>query len=582
MAAPRPTAAEPLLAVDFGSAELKVVEAQPSPEGIRLSALARRSLHGLDLASPAACGALLKEVCAASGMTARRALFVAGAGTVAIFHREFPKMPPEALEKTCRNELKKEIKYPVEEAVLAVRVLKELDARGDDGAMQKRQRVMFAAFEAAQLRRIEAVCKESGLAAAGVLSASLSLPPLARRLRLLDGLAGEEVVLFLDFGQQQLTADFVSESGLRFSKSIAMGGAALTEVVRAMGPRAPLPHAEAEALKFRVGIKGQEEIARLDPEDADANLHKVLQVSFRKIFQRVRLSTGYFFANYKDSTLSTQFMKRIAGYGGNFEVPGVTRQFEEAYDAAVVKVDPFPAVDATACDPEIARPYALSFAPCVAALVAQFEAPEERIDFLALDAERRRPKSGMSVAIERLVARVPVHQRLAGIGFPRALAGLVALWLVAALGVLLHFGHAAWSIAADRAAVQARADELESPESRARRREANDGYELLRRKLDARSALAYPRHEFDKLLLAVCNGAPAEVSLESAAFVAGPPAALAVAGSTAVYDRMLRFNETLAKIPGVAKVVVRRSEQIDDRIFFRFELELKRDGEAAR
>jgi hypothetical protein len=76
----------------------------------------------------------------------------------------------------------------------------------------------------------------------------------------------------------------------------------------------------------------------------------VLNVSFRKIFQRVRLSTGHFFANYKDSTLSSQYMKRIGGLGGNFEVPGVATQFEEAYDAAVVKVDPFAAVDATECD----------------------------------------------------------------------------------------------------------------------------------------------------------------------------------------------------------------------------------------
>ena len=59
------------------------------------------------------------------------------------------KMPADALEKTCRFELKKEVKYPVDEAILVVRVLKELEGRGEDGKAQKRVRVMFAAMNAA-------------------------------------------------------------------------------------------------------------------------------------------------------------------------------------------------------------------------------------------------------------------------------------------------------------------------------------------------------------------------------------------------------------------------------------------------
>jgi Tfp pilus assembly PilM family ATPase len=169
---------------------------------------------------------------------------------IAVFHREFPKMPAEALEKTCRFELKKEVKYPVDEAILVVRVLKELEGRGEDGKAQKRVRVMFAAMNAAECRRLEAVCKEAGLVLAGVVSPSLSLAPLARRLRLLDGLGPEEVILVLDFGNSQMTADFISDSSLRFSKSIGMERIGLTEVVRALGrepsrsrPRAQFPSA---------------------------------------------------------------------------------------------------------------------------------------------------------------------------------------------------------------------------------------------------------------------------------------------------------------------------------------------------
>lgn len=573
---------EPILAVDFGTAALKVVEAVATDGGIVVRRLARRRITPQDLADPKAAGAALREAVAGAGMEARRALFSLNAATIPVFHREFPKMAAEALEKTCRFELKKEIKYPPEDAVLAVRVLKELDGRDDEGRTQKRVRVMFAAMSSAELLRIEAICQEAGLVAAGVLSASLSLPPLVRKLRLLDGLGPEEVVLFLDFGNAQMTADFISDSSLRFSKSISMGGSALTEVVRALGAKAPIPLEEAEERKFRVGLKTQEELARLDPDDPETNLHKVLNVSFRKIFQRVRLSTGHFFANYKDSTLSTQFMKRIGGLGGNFEVPGVATQFEEAYDATVVKVDPFAVADATACDPAVARPYALSFVPAMAALHVHLAEPAERVDFLALDAERRRPKSGFSVSVERLLKGIPIDPRLARIGFPRAVAALALVWILAIISILGHYAYAAWAVAADRSRVQARIDELDSADARIRRRDAVAAHGLLLRKLEARSAVAFARHGLDRVLLGICESVPDGVALESVAFAAGTPATLALAGSTKIYDRLLKFNEKLAKTPDVAKVVVRRSEQVEDRVLFRFECELSAAKEAAR
>ncbi|HOT75134.1 MAG TPA: pilus assembly protein PilM, partial [Candidatus Wallbacteria bacterium] len=313
---------ENFIIIDIGSSIIKAAQAFRSESGVSFSAMAVESVIEQKQLSEADAAAIIKLMMASAGMSSSRAVFVLSGNQILIRHIDFPKMPEEALEKNIKNEMKKELGAPAENLIYHHITLKEFESKNDDGTAQKKIKVLICAVDQAVTARIKAIAGAAGLTLHSIISSGLSFYSLAVKMGALETLLPDEVLMFLDFGNSQITTNFISKDGLRFSKDINMGGSTLTTVIKTLNQGgAPITMSEAEELKFKIGIMSQETVDGMDDTAPNANLHKVLNVSFRKLLQRIRLSTGYFFTHFKES-VSFQALKTIYLLGGNCEIKG--------------------------------------------------------------------------------------------------------------------------------------------------------------------------------------------------------------------------------------------------------------------
>ena len=569
---------EAFIGIDIGTASIKIAEAVKTESGVSFNSIAVESLVGRENINEADISEAIKKLMDRSGISTRKAVFALSGSQVAIRHIDFPKMSPELLEKNIKNELKKELGHPVEKYIFHHMIMKEFEAKNEDGTTQKKVRVIIAAVETALIDKINDIAKLSGLLVAGIVSSNLALYSLSKKMRVLDKLGPEEVLMYLDFGNSQITTNFISREGLRFSKDINMGGASLTNVIKTLNPGGrPVTMAEAEELKFTIGILSQEAIDNMDDSNADANLHKVLNVSFKKLLQRIRLSTGYFFAHFKES-VSFQALRKIYLMGGNSEIPGIKEFFAEYYEASVFKINCWECVSVEMCDSAMCEKYNSSYAN-VSAAMYEFFHPEYSMNFnvvkkSAAGAKGREPFS----ADEFIDKNIPALKLLSKYGTLNIASAVMVLYIIIFSAMFFWDFFTLSGLTAEKKEFESKYDELNSADAKNKRSQISQQYEAFQKKMNARGIIEFKKYSIDQILLAVAESIPLDVSIRSVKLVNEDKPVLSLSGITAAYDSALKFNESLKKHQPTAGVVVKKTDQVDNRVEFQFEMALDREA----
>lgn len=566
--------------IDAGSALVRVAEAAKTELGVSFSALGAERVLERKKPSAAELGEIIKSLIASAGIVSREAVFALSGSSVMIRHIDFPKMPPEAIDKNIRNELKKELGAAVDSMSFHHLVIKEFDAKNEDGSVQKKMKVLVCALEPKSVSHLREAAAAAGLSVRAAVSSDLGFYSMAKKMGALDTLLQDEVLLFLDFGNSQITTNFVSRDGLRFSKDINMGGATLTTVIKTLNSGgAAVTATEAEDMKFRIGILPQEKVDGLDDSAPEANLHKVLNVSFRKLLQRVRLSTGYFFAHFKES-VSFQALKAIYLYGGNCAIPGVREFFADYYGAAIIKINCWDAAAAEGCDPDLKERYNLSFAVICAAAHEYFY-PEYSLNFIEEKKAAGPAASSTAFSAEDFIAKnLPAAKYLARYGTLNVIVAL-ALFYAAVFGSIAAWSQ--WQIhsaRSEKAEKKAAATELESPAAKAAREKIEKEYAAYTKKKNAIEIIKFKNPSFASIMKAVSDCMPDDVALKSVRLENDGGPSLTMSGTAAVYASALGFGEALRKKKETASMTVKKVEQIGSAV--EFQLEMKPGTEDAR
>jgi len=568
---------ETFIGIDMGSALIKIAEAVKTESGVSFNSVAVESIVGREHVSEAYISEVIKKLISASGISATKAVFALSGNQVAIRHIDFPKMSPKLLEKNIKNELKKELGHPVENYIFHHMIMKEFEAKNEDGTTQKKERVIIAAVETALVDKINDIAKLSGLSVAGIVSANLALYSMSKKMHMLDKLGPEEVLMYLDFGNSQITTNFVSREGLRFSKDINMGGSSLTNVIKTLSPGgSPVTMAEAEEMKFKIGILSQDVIDNMDDSNADSNFHKVLNVSFKKLLQRIRLSTGYFFAHFKES-VSFQALRKIYLTGGNSEMPGMKEFFTEYYETSVFKINCWDFVNTEMCDAATCAKYNASYANISAAMYEFFH-PEYSMNFNAVKKLAASVKGRERFSVDEFIDKsIPALKLLTKYGTLNIAAGALALYIISFSAIFVWNFFALSSLTAEKKETDSKYEELNSADAKNKRRQISEHYEVFQKKMNAKNVIEFKKYSIDQILLAVSESIPPDVSIKSVKLFNEDKPVLSLSGITAAYDSALKFNESLKKHHSTAGVVVKKTDQVENRVEFQFELALDRE-----
>lgn len=559
------------ICVDIGSSLLKIAEAVKTDSGISFKAIAVENIVERKKLTPADIAAIIKDLMAEQGISSSNAVFVLSGGDVVIKHIDFPKMPVEALAKNIKNEMKKELGEAADNFDYHHRVLKEFESKADDGALQKKMKVLVCSVSRETVGRIKEAAALAGLAVSAIISAQLSFYALAKQIGVLNDLLPDEIVMFLDFGNAQITTNFISADGLRFSKDINMGGSTLTTVIKTLNTSAAsIGMIEAEELKFKTGILSQEEVDAMDDSNPEANLHKVLNVSFRKLLQRIRLSTGYFFAHFKES-VSFQALKSIYLAGGNGAIKGVKEFLADYYGTGIVRIDCREAVDMSSCRPELIEKYGASFIN-ISSAVYEFLYPQYFFNF--------------NEGVKTIDEGGDKGGRAAG-DYIKSLAAVKYLTKYGTLNVIAAFaviytaifsslwGWNYWSIAAAEAEkkdITILTKELESGEARKNRENIENDYNAYLKKINSKAVLEFKKYSLDKILLKISNSIPPDVSIKQLNFINETGPLVSIAGVTNSYESAINFSEALKKGEKSSGVTVKKIDQLENRVEFQFEI----------
>jgi Tfp pilus assembly PilM family ATPase len=568
-----------IIGIDAGSAAIKIACAERKDGGMRVSKIAFRQVIGNESTGVEASAALIKELIDENQMTGDSAFFVLNGPQCVIRVMSFPKMNDDLLDKTVKSEIKKELNLVIDDYKIDFKTCREFEVKSEEGINQKKIEVIVSIVDNKVISRYSQMAQLAGLKCVGFIPAAIGLFSYSKNSALLSGLADNEVLMFLDFGNSQMGVNFIGQNGLRFSKEINMGGSALTTVVKTMHSDETLTMEASEEKKFKIGLMNQEAVDSLEDSSPNANLHKVLNLSFKKLFQRIRLSTGYYFAHFRDSTLSSQVMKKIVLHGGNSEIPGIASFFDDAFEAVVTKADSWSACDNGECNLSLCEEYNLSFMNLCSAFCEYFM-PEYNLNFSNERAVA--PKSGSKADNEAkfndfIASNAPGLQGISKYKFVNVAVSIFCLYLIALTSISAYDILNILSFNSQKKELEARYNELNSSAAAAERKNIERQYSVFNKKKNAKEVIEFKKYNIDRALASISGQLPENTIISSMSFINDIKPVLVLNGTAAEYGRVIKFSDELKKNQAFSKVNLKRSEQKAKAVEFQFDCEFNNE-----
>lgn len=564
-----------IIGIDAGTAAIKIACAERKDGGMRVSKIAFRQVVGNESMGVESSAAIIKELISENQINGDSAFFVLNGPQCYIRVMTFPKMNDDLLDKTVKSEIKKELNIVIDDHKIDFKTCREFEVKSEEGINQKKIEVVVTIVDNKVIARYTQMAELAGLKCVGFIPAAIGLFSYSKNSGLLSGLADNEVLMFLDFGNSQMGVNFVGQNGLRFSKEINMGGSALTTVVKTMHSDETLTMEASEDKKFKIGLMSQDAVDSLEDSSPGANLHKVLNLSFKKLFQRIRLSTGYYFAHFRDSTLSSQVMKKIVLHGGNSEIPGISSFFDDAFEAVVTKADSWSACDNGECNLSFCERYNLSFMNLCAAL-SEFFMPEYKINFS--NERAAAPKSGSKTNNEAkfndfISSNAPGLQGISKYKFVSVAVSIFSIYLIIFSAMSAYDIMSILSFNSQKKELDASFNELNSGAAAAERKDIERQYAVFNKKKNAKEVIEFKKYNIDRVLASISGQLPENTIINSMSFTNDIKPVLVLNGTAAEYGRVIKFSDELKKNKSFSKINLKRSEQKAKMVEFQFDCE---------
>ena len=249
-------AAAPLVGIDIGTQQIKIVEIRPGKTGLTVSALGLGPTplgviqNGI-ITDPAAMGAAIKQLMRESGITAKRAVgCIAGQNAVVIRIIEVPRMTDAELKETMKWEVERHVPFAPSETQIDYQ---PLTPRTPEAASGPNMEVLLAVAQQDAVSNYLDV-----MFAAGLDPVAVDIEPLAIARAVLD-LSGGQVVV----RPQMMPGEMDYSSPPPETVAVVNIGAANTEIAIFQGDQLAFPRslplagdsltrAIAEALQYTI------------------------------------------------------------------------------------------------------------------------------------------------------------------------------------------------------------------------------------------------------------------------------------------------------------------------------------------
>jgi len=242
-------------------------------------------------------------------------------------HIDVPPIPTHELREALRWEAKKATSLGLEEVF--VDYLAGAVVKGPERKMPITMVVAERAAVDGEFRRYQQ---------AGLPVKAMDINPLAfyhAAHRLGRDQTGSGCVALVDIGAGRMDINIAKQGTLRFTRSIPMGGATLTQ---SLVTRFGIDCTQAEAIKREQGLTGK------------AKILEVLGPEVDRLVVEIQRSVDYYRAQSHDGTL-----ERVLLAGGTPLMPGFVEHVSSFFDAKVVLFNPFEEMDCGAVGPDLER-----------------------------------------------------------------------------------------------------------------------------------------------------------------------------------------------------------------------------------
>jgi type IV pilus assembly protein PilM len=226
-------AAAPLVGIDIGTQQIKIVELRPAKTGLTVSALGLGPTplgviqNGI-ITDPAAIGGAVKQIMRESGITAKRAVgSIAGQNAVVIRIIEVPRMTDAELKETMKWEVERHVPFAPSETQIDYQ---PLTPRTPEAASGPNMEVLLAVAQQDAVANYLDV-----MFAAGLDPVAVDIEPLAIARAVLDLNHGEVVV------RPQPVPGVVDYSSPQETVAVVNIGAANTEIAIFQGDQLAFP-----------------------------------------------------------------------------------------------------------------------------------------------------------------------------------------------------------------------------------------------------------------------------------------------------------------------------------------------------
>ena len=236
-------------------------------------------------------------------------------------HVELPAIPDREVREALRWETKKATSLNIDDVLIDYVASR---ARGQSG-----ERKMAVTMVVADRHAVETELRQyqqAGLSVNAIDINPLALHQVAHRVGADE--TGVGFLAFVDIGASHTDVEIIKHGSLRFSRTIATGGHALTQTLM---QKFGIDAADAEGIKREQGLTGK------------AKILEVLGPEVDKMIVEIQRSIDYYRAQARDGTLEHLLLA-----GGTPLMPGFVEYVGTFFDAKVALCNPFDGMDCQA------------------------------------------------------------------------------------------------------------------------------------------------------------------------------------------------------------------------------------------
>ncbi len=331
------------IGLDIGTHSIKVVELREWHGGRVLRNLGVKEIpityRGEDKRDVIFIAKLIRELFAEIGIKNKSVVLAISGSKVNIKVLKVPQMPKSELKEAIKWEMKRQVQFSVEDAILDYSNLGTVMEEGVE-----KVKLLVAAVQKNAVNEQLAIIKEAGLHADGIDVAPFAVwkafEATPTHPSPSEGRVGGENVALIDIGYKRTSISLITGNALQFTRDATTGGNSLTEVLLAPitvgDTRISLEYDEAERLKCKYGIPSWD-----SSESTEENIPlSQIYVIMRPVLEKFLIEIGRSF-DFFSSQLHVHKIDKIILSGGGAMLKGLPEFLTQGLRMRVEVANPF-------------------------------------------------------------------------------------------------------------------------------------------------------------------------------------------------------------------------------------------------